>query len=436
MKIKVLTAAMILAFAGVVRAQEAKPTPQTGFKQQISKPPANDPLSKPTSDDPQNASFDYLESLRKLLALYQEDVRKAEERLAKARKSFASGVIDERELDQIEKLFSDAKHQVAAVQKMISDVESKNGPQTSYDRFTDVTTVWIPYEDLDVSSHHDLAIMAFYTYRGKDADKPEYIGFGFASTPHDLSSRLERSELYVLADGERVPLGQPTARNSKAGFRYTNTITEFLEYKITLQLLKKIAYSRNVAMRLDSFEFDLRQGFLRSMQKLISEIPNPKTTPSPKRPSLARGVVQELRARLSAGEYSGDERLRNLENGGATLDQTTTVKAVDLNGAGASGFILKISSRDFCGSGGCETWLYRAVRGRYVFMLSADEITPMKTMTNGYRDLASSRNSGAYEIWTQFYRFDGQHYEPWKCVIKSYDQETKQWTVTANKCSQ
>lgn len=306
-------------------------------------------------------------------------------------------------------------------------------PQTTYDRFTDETNVWIPFDDLDVSTHHDLSIMAFVTYHGKGSTRPENVGLGFMSTPHEIESP-EIRELRVLADGERISLGRPSARSTKIGYKYSGTITEFLEYKATPQILKKIANARKVEMRLGSLEFALPLGFLRSMQELVSGIPNPKIAPSPKRSSNERGLVRELRAKLSTGEYSGDERLRDFESSGAMLDKTVTVKAIDLSRAGASGFILTIPTREFCGTGGCETWLYRAVRGRYVFMLTAVDIKPMKTITNGYRDLVSSSNSGAYEIWTQFYKFDGQHYEPWKCVIKSYDQETRQWTETAHQC--
>jgi hypothetical protein len=213
LRIKSLTVVVLLAFAGVVRAQQASPTPtpQAGFRSQIFEPSADDPLSKQT--------------------------------------------------------------------------RSTNGPvQTSYDRFTDVTTVWIPYEDLYVSAHHDLRISAFVTYRGKDLTKPEKMGISFESTPHQYSY-LAHSELYVLADGERIPLGRPNARDTKSDFKYVQTVTEWLEYWMTLPIMKKIARAQKVDMRLDSFEFDLPYSFLRSMQKLISRIPEPKTAQPVKRRS-------------------------------------------------------------------------------------------------------------------------------------------------------
>ncbi|HBB95545.1 MAG TPA: hypothetical protein DC054_09150 [Blastocatellia bacterium] len=73
-------------------------------------------------------------------------------------------------------------------------------PQTTYDRFTDETNVWIPFDDLDISTHYDLSIMAFVTYRGKGSTKPEGMGIGFMSTPHEIESP-EIRELRVLADG-------------------------------------------------------------------------------------------------------------------------------------------------------------------------------------------------------------------------------------------
>jgi len=149
-------------------------------------------------------------------------------------------------------------------------------PRSSYDRFKDITLVWIPYDDLYVSAHHDLRISAFVTYRGKDLTKPEKMGISFESTPHEYSY-LAHSELYVLADGERISLGRPSARDTKSDFKYVHTVTEWLEYWIPLPLMKKIAHATTVEMRLDSFEFNLRLGFLRSIQKLISGIPNQKT---------------------------------------------------------------------------------------------------------------------------------------------------------------
>jgi len=162
-----------------------------------------------------------------------------------------------------------------------TDPSANSALQTSYDRFTDITTVWISYDDLNVSSHHDLSVTAFFTYHGKDATKQEKMGVTFESTPHNWSARLERNELYVLADGERISMGRPSGRLSKVNFRYIDTVTEWLEYKMTLQILKKVAYAQTVEMRLDSFEFNLHPGFRRAMQKLISGIPNPQTAPPP-----------------------------------------------------------------------------------------------------------------------------------------------------------
>jgi hypothetical protein len=156
------------------------------------------------------------------------------------------------------------------------------GSQTSYDRFKDITLVWVPYDDLNVSAHHDLRISAFVTYRGKDLTKPEKMGISFESTPHEYSY-IAHSELYVLADGERIPLGRPSARDTKSDFKYVHTVTEWLEYWIPLPLMKKIAHSTTVEMRLDSFEFNLHPGFLLSMEKLISRIPNEQTAPAPRK---------------------------------------------------------------------------------------------------------------------------------------------------------
>ncbi len=298
MKITIpILAVVILAFAGAVRAQSTRPADADPHIDQIIER-ANDHFQKGklylNDNKRKQARVEFDKAIDEIL-ISGIDVRSSR-RLETAYLILVESIYrEEVPIRQLQDASDQtAKLQVGFREQPLASSRSEplaqpyellqTEPQSSYDRFRDVTLVWIPYDDLYVSSHHDLRISAFVTYRGKDLTKPEKMGISFESTPHEYSY-LAHSELYVLADGERVPLGRPSARDTKSDFKYVHTVTEWLEYWITLPMMKKIAHSQKVEMRLDSFEFNLRPGFLRSMEKLIAGIPNPKpTSTSTKRP--------------------------------------------------------------------------------------------------------------------------------------------------------
>ncbi|PYS36530.1 MAG: hypothetical protein DMF75_00725 [Acidobacteria bacterium] len=95
-------------------ARPAKPTPT----QEASE------LSK-LRDEYVKATNDYKASLQKLLALYQEGVKKAEARRDKSQSLFAQGLISKRELDDAERTVTDANLKVSGVQQQIGSADTQ-----------------------------------------------------------------------------------------------------------------------------------------------------------------------------------------------------------------------------------------------------------------------------------------------------------------------
>jgi hypothetical protein len=92
------------------------------------------PAPKPTAlsaseltrlrDEYIKATREYQTSLKRLLILYQESARKAEERVTQSRKLFADGLIDPREVEKSEQALSDANLKVSGVQQQIATADT------------------------------------------------------------------------------------------------------------------------------------------------------------------------------------------------------------------------------------------------------------------------------------------------------------------------
>jgi hypothetical protein len=145
--------------------------------------------------------------------------------------------------------------------------------ETKYDRFEDKTTVWIYPDRIYVKNltYQNLRVTAFFIYHGKAAETPiEKMGLQFISTSRELTY-LKKNDLIAIIDGERLPLGRPSAKDSDVSSSYAGVeVEEILEFNATYQDLKKLAYARQVEMRLGPAEFDLHASFLRSICTLIS----------------------------------------------------------------------------------------------------------------------------------------------------------------------
>src|SRR5437588_4469055 len=71
------------------------------------------------------ATKDYKTSLQKLLTLYQDSVRKAEERVNQSQKLLADGLISKRELERSEQTLADAKLKVSGTEQQIAGADTQ-----------------------------------------------------------------------------------------------------------------------------------------------------------------------------------------------------------------------------------------------------------------------------------------------------------------------
>ena len=71
------------------------------------------------------ATKDYQASLQKLLGLYQDSVKKAEQRLQQMQKLLADGLISKSELEQSETLLTEAKIKVTGVEQQIAGADNQ-----------------------------------------------------------------------------------------------------------------------------------------------------------------------------------------------------------------------------------------------------------------------------------------------------------------------
>jgi hypothetical protein len=106
----------------------------TVFSDPQKKPRQKEPQQKPPQpvselsrlrDDYIKATKDYKASLERLLARYEDDVKKADEKLANAKKLFEEGLISRKDLEEYERSFKTAQGKVAETQKQMANADSQ-----------------------------------------------------------------------------------------------------------------------------------------------------------------------------------------------------------------------------------------------------------------------------------------------------------------------
>jgi hypothetical protein len=110
--------ALMIGVSGVY-AQRKKPAakPKTAPARPTSE------LSK-LQDEYIKATKEYKASLERLLALYQDSARKAEQRVAQSQKLLADGLISKREVEKSESALADANLKVSGVQQQIATADT------------------------------------------------------------------------------------------------------------------------------------------------------------------------------------------------------------------------------------------------------------------------------------------------------------------------
>ena len=87
-------------------------------------PPTETQLAK-LRDEYINATKDYKASLQKLLSLYRDNVKKAEDRQEQMQKLLAQGLISRRELEDVEALVTEARLKVTGVEQQIAGADTQ-----------------------------------------------------------------------------------------------------------------------------------------------------------------------------------------------------------------------------------------------------------------------------------------------------------------------
>src|SRR5437763_14991353 len=72
-----------------------------------------------------SATKEYKASLQKLVTLYEDSVKKAEQRHEKSEKLFAEGLISKRDVEESERLLADAKLKVTTTQQQIDGADTQ-----------------------------------------------------------------------------------------------------------------------------------------------------------------------------------------------------------------------------------------------------------------------------------------------------------------------
>ncbi len=124
--------------------------------------------------------------------------------------------------------------------------------------------------------------------------------------------------------------------------------------------------------------------------------------------NLRRQLFQQM---IADGEIDKKLCAETGENDPVKLIET---EKVDLNGDGVPEIKVFGQGCACQGARRCMQWLYRKSGARYELLASiaaAEEISLLKTSTNGYRDLNVAYPAGInYPGWNEVYRFDGRRY--------------------------
>ena len=142
----------------------------------------------------------------------------------------------------------------------------------------------------------------------------------------------------------------------------------------------------------------------------------------------AHGLAQARTSKVPSGlvnqlirdNSSVSECIRKYRGGKSELLTYLTLRTVDLNKDGQVEYIVQGDDNvEEClrGNRVSSVWLYRKTKNGFELMLSGgNDFTPLKTYTNGYRDLKEPIGGGAFELYTTIYKFDGNSYQRSQCL--------------------
>lgn len=135
--------------------------------------------------------------------------------------------------------------------------------------------------------------------------------------------------------------------------------------------------------------------------------PRPRTPPDqPRRVSVTQQLVEQMMR-----DNAVDRECVELANG--RLGDLFSASAIDLNRDGIPELNLIGTGCACRGMRRCMWWIYRRTADGYEQLLEgvpAEDISPLRTSTNGYRDIRVSMWAGASDMVAIVYRFDGSRY--------------------------
>ena len=147
---------------------------------------------------------------------------------------------------------------------------------THYDKFKDLTLVNLDYSKnlIKVDQHTYITLKAAFTYHGQNsADRTMFVLLYIGSLSKDWKFENNR-ELIVLADGQRLKLGEMEMDESKITDDYIipNAKKEFGHIAITTQEFFAIAGAQDVEMQAGLAEFTVSEDILEGFRDLASRM--------------------------------------------------------------------------------------------------------------------------------------------------------------------
>ncbi len=105
-------------------------TPADFAQKKTTRKPKNAPAAAPTEvsklrDQYVNATKEYKASLQKLLVLYEDSVKKAEQRHEKTEKLFADGLVSKHDVEESQRAVADAELKVTTVEQQIAGADTQ-----------------------------------------------------------------------------------------------------------------------------------------------------------------------------------------------------------------------------------------------------------------------------------------------------------------------
>ncbi|MEM1170174.1 MAG: hypothetical protein AAGJ08_14115 [Cyanobacteria bacterium P01_H01_bin.35] len=144
---------------------------------------------------------------------------------------------------------------------------------------------------------------------------------------------------------------------------------------------------------------------------------NPQSSPRQESPSSSispnqtgKNVDEKTQNNLTEAVNSYFQELGvNVEN-----DETYKTEYIDLNDDGIKDALVLMSTQDWCGTGGCNLFIFQGGENKFEFLSSSSLIhqpfTVSKTQTNGWRDLVVEVRGGGAKPQTVTLKFDGKLY--------------------------